>query len=142
MAYEGQPAGNGENETTSQKGGRGPFRASGLGMAAVVILAVALSIAGVIAAERLPEREAAPNAPTNGEGTVAPVVLDATAGASDAGPASSISASPKTIGSAWSMAPLPEPPAYGAQRDGTGGVASASEITPLRATSSVVYQPH
>ena len=108
----GKAAGNGLGSMTSRSGGWTPSRASGLGMVAVVTLAaIVLALGTVIAAE------------SSAQDPVGTTTTEAST--------SSVTVSPTTVGSSWSMAPW----------DDGDTIVSATDITPNTVSASMVFAP-
>jgi len=116
MARNGQPAGNGEISAASPMGGWTPSRASWLGMAAVVLLAVAILSIATIVAVRVSHSDAATT------------VVDTRTSVAT----SSTTAAPAAIASSWSMGP---------RELASGPIVSATDVEPVTASSSLVYSP-
>ncbi len=104
-----------ESKKVSRKRGWSPSSRLGLRIATLVFFAGVLSAAGTVAAARGPDPQAAYGPPPT------PAI------------SSSTDASPRTVASSWSMAPLPE---------GEGGVAiSATQMSPVTENSAMVASP-
>lgn len=115
----------GHSDTASPKGGWRSSRASWLGMAAVIVLAAALFIVAAVAAERA-------SGPDSVAGTTASQTAILDASDTPTATTSSTSSSPTPVASSWSMPPLPEEPVY---------VSSATDLSPITRSSSVVFAP-
>jgi len=112
MGNKGQPAGNGRGSKASPSGGWKPSRASWLGMVAVVTLAaIVLALGTVIAAESS--------------------TPDTAGGIATEANTSSVTVSPTTIGSSWSMAPS----------DDEDTIVSATDVAPNTVSASMVFAP-